>query len=483
MTTFRVMIGVNSLCAKQLAISHSRSKGATLETWTFGYDHRNQMVWAEKRATDGGTLQMRADYKYDAFGRRLEQAVDPDGAGSLGTSVKRFSYDGEDIWLDHFNLTHYFRGAAVDEVFARITGSGPAVWYWADRQGSVRDLADNLGAIQDHLDYDGYGNVTNETNPSFGDRRKYTGRELDSETGLQYHRARYYDPKVGRWTSEDPLGLAAGDANLYRYVHNGPANRTDPLGLWELSWEFVGKAWYTSVQAGIWLVAPPGFPRQMLPISRGVEEALADDIKGLAAHVEHRLEVAANAFRKNPGQPADVLLDLARDDLNTAYQAARRAVGFVGNLPWHAHQALEAFDRDPDRVGGIALYRGLQVGVACQQVGSLVRARSLPKAPQASRAVPDPSTPVGRRGSPLGSVQGNAPTTIGGRQYSGHAIDQMQARGIPPSVVENTIQTTKPIPGKRPGTSVYYDPINDVTGITDTGSGRVVTVGHGQIKQ
>jgi hypothetical protein len=48
------------------------------------------------------------------------------------------------------------------------------------------------------------------------------------------------------------------------------------------------------------------------------------------------------------------------------------------------------------------------------------------------RGVPHSATPVGRSGNPLGSVQPNAPTTIGGRPYSGHAIDRMQQRGIPP---------------------------------------------------
>ena len=72
--------------------------------------------------------------------------------------------------------------------------------------------------MQDQITYDGYGNVLAETNPSFGDRYKFTAREFDSATGLQYNRARYYDPAIGRWTSQDPLGFDGGDANLYRYV-------------------------------------------------------------------------------------------------------------------------------------------------------------------------------------------------------------------------------------------------------------------------
>jgi len=64
----------------------------------------------------------------------------------------------------------------------------------------------------------------------------YTGRERDDETGLYYYyRARYYDPAVGRFVSEDPLAFVAGDTNLYRYVSNTPLNSVDPSGLQQKS--------------------------------------------------------------------------------------------------------------------------------------------------------------------------------------------------------------------------------------------------------
>jgi RHS repeat-associated protein len=88
---------------------------------------------------------------------------------------------------------------------------------------------DWTSAVRDHLDYDGFGNTT-ESNPTVGDRYAYTGREHDTDTGLQYNRARYYDPKTGRWTSEDPIGFNAGDGNLYRYVGNDTVNNIDPFG-------------------------------------------------------------------------------------------------------------------------------------------------------------------------------------------------------------------------------------------------------------
>jgi RHS repeat-associated protein len=188
-----------------------------------------------------------ATYGYDVFGDRIEKDVWTHSSGT--TTTTRFAYDLGDsspslnglgsagsIWSDLNSsnglLTRYIFGDAVDQMVARISSSGTAAWYLTDRLGSVRDITDNTGAVIDHVNYDGFGNVTSETQPTNGDRFKWTGRELDSETGLQYNRARYYDPKTGRWISQDPVGLGAGDGNLYRYVTNDTPNSTDPSGLW-----------------------------------------------------------------------------------------------------------------------------------------------------------------------------------------------------------------------------------------------------------
>jgi RHS repeat-associated protein len=58
----------------------------------------------------------------------------------------------------------------------------------------------------------------------------FTGREWDTQTGLYYYRARYYDPKIGRFISEDPIGVMGG-MNFYAYVENRPTLFIDPSGL------------------------------------------------------------------------------------------------------------------------------------------------------------------------------------------------------------------------------------------------------------
>jgi RHS repeat-associated protein len=203
---------------------------ASGETWSYGYDNLNRMTWAKDVAGDGVTTLTLATYVYDARGNRIEKDVWT--KSSNVTTVYRFAYDGQNVWarLSGTNVlqARYLQGDAVDQLFARIN-AGTAGWYLTDWQGSVRNIIDNSANLLDTISYDGFGNAT-ESNPGVGDRYKFGG-QFDSETGLQYNRARYYDAKAGRWTSQDPLGFAAGDSNLYRYVGNSPTNATDPSGL------------------------------------------------------------------------------------------------------------------------------------------------------------------------------------------------------------------------------------------------------------
>jgi hypothetical protein len=101
--------------------------------------------------------------------------------------------------------------------------------------------------------------------------------------------------------------------------------------------------------------------------------------------------------------------------------------------------------------------------------------------PSSSSDDAHPSTPTGTQSSPSDVKHGtNSPTNIGGRDYSGHSQDRMQGRGIPPSAVENAIQHGISQPGNQPGTTQHYDPANNITVVTDTATGRIVTVRYGQ---
>jgi len=86
----------------------------------------------------------------------------------------------------------------------------------------------NGGTIQSTR-YAAFGNAISNTGNT-PNRQTYTGRE-DDKTGLMYYRARYYDPAIGRFISEDPMGFGAGDVNFYQYAAANPINHNDPSGM------------------------------------------------------------------------------------------------------------------------------------------------------------------------------------------------------------------------------------------------------------
>jgi RHS repeat-associated protein len=114
----------------------------------------------------------------------------------------------------------------VDERFIRTDANG-TLNYLTDALGSTIALTDPSGNSQVQYSYDPYGNMnaTGSTTNSY----TYTGREFDG-LGIYYYRARYYNPAMGRFLSEDPIGFAGG-INKYAYVGNNPISYFDPFGM------------------------------------------------------------------------------------------------------------------------------------------------------------------------------------------------------------------------------------------------------------
>ncbi|MBD2459072.1 putative Ig domain-containing protein [Nostoc sp. FACHB-87] len=195
-------------------------------TTTYNYDFRNRLIGIVDRNTSGNITQS-VEFKYDAFDRRISKTVNG--------QTTYFVNDGDELWAE-LNpageiISRYLQGADVDELIARYRPSEGTSWYLTDRLGTIRDMANAVGKLVNSINYDSFGEILGQTNPNLGDRFTFAGREFDSETGLYYNRARYYDANLGRFISQDPIGFGGEDANLYRYVGNNPVNATDPSGL------------------------------------------------------------------------------------------------------------------------------------------------------------------------------------------------------------------------------------------------------------
>ena len=203
------------------------------------YYYRNRLTAVTYKNAQG-TVKKTVAYAYDVFDRRLMKSVDNDGPGAGVAIVSRYVYDGDRIALA-FNgsgassslKNRYLYGPAVDQVLADETVGGALLWDLWDKEGTVRDLINNSAGVVNHIQYSAFGKVLSETAASNGHIFGYAGRDRDRETGLDYFRARYYDPNLGRFVSEDPSGFAGGDANLSRYVGNHPTMATDPSGMEE----------------------------------------------------------------------------------------------------------------------------------------------------------------------------------------------------------------------------------------------------------
>lgn len=173
----------------------------------------------------GSARKQRVRYRFDALGRRVERNV------GFGKERTEFSYDGQDVVMDDdivSGITKYQNGVGIDNKLTAKTGS-TVKYFLADHLGSTNGLTSSTGSLTASQSYDSFGNPTNANFPT---RYQFTGREFDNFTGLQYSRARFYDPRLGRFMSEDPIGFSGGDINLYGYVWNDPLMFVDPLGLY-----------------------------------------------------------------------------------------------------------------------------------------------------------------------------------------------------------------------------------------------------------
>ena len=186
------------------------SDGSLAHSW----NARNQLA-----SLSGAAV---ASFQYDALGRRIGKTV-------AGTATG-FLYDGINPVQELTGSSpkaNLLTGLGVDEIFSRTDASG-ARHLLTDALGSTLALTDGTGAVQTRYSYEPYGKTTVSGTAS-SNSFEYTGRENDS-TGLYFYRARYYNPGLQRFVSEDPIGLAGG-VNQYGYVDGDPLSFIDPLGL------------------------------------------------------------------------------------------------------------------------------------------------------------------------------------------------------------------------------------------------------------
>ncbi len=281
------------------------------EFTVYTYDPENRLTKVEVFASGGSTPVATSTYRYDGLGRRIEKT----GNGQ----TRRYVYDGEDILLEYDEtnalLARYTHGPGIDEPVAMVRG-GASYFYHQDGLGSVTELTDGTGATAKAYAYDAYGNIVEQTG-TVENPYAYTGRELDADTGLYYYRARYYDPRTGRFLQKDPIGFKGG-INYYVYARDNPIQYADPKGLdVTVTLYPYGAYLFGHVGVGVNTSATVGFYPENSDLLTGLKVPLGLDVPGAikpdigmesktvtirtSPEQDKAMQAAINTLAENPG--------------------------------------------------------------------------------------------------------------------------------------------------------------------------------------
>ena len=204
------------------------SKLTATEQAFYNWDFDNRLVSAD---TDGdGTNDVQ--YQYDADGIRVAETVGGEETRLLVDKNRLFPQVVEEYTPGGVIKASLIHG---HDLISQTRG-GEQIFYHVDGLGSVRALTDAVGAVLSRYGYDAFGRMISQsgTTPNV---HLFTGERFDSELGMNYLRARYYDLSTGRFASVDPfegLPLAPMTLHDYLYVNADPANFVDPTGMYTL---------------------------------------------------------------------------------------------------------------------------------------------------------------------------------------------------------------------------------------------------------
>jgi RHS repeat-associated protein len=353
-------------------------------------------------------------YGYDHSGQRVKLAN-----GTTTTYYPSAFYNTDGVAA----MKHITTPGGQEVATVKGTGGSAAVYYdHGDQLGSSSAITNSAGTLEELMDYFPYGNIRlDQKAGSYSEQRKYTGHEYDVDTGLSYMEARYYNPSIGRFLSQDPVYLAIGNndqiklltkteltdvlsdpqgLNSYSYARNNPLRYVDPDG------KFFREKW---------------------------EEAKEKANQGVV-WVGNKAE---QAYQNNA---------VARYALDHPYQAGA-AIGVVGG-------ALVA--------GGVVAGGGaITCGVLCGGTAATVAGTAAPVAQQA------------QKNQQQIMAAGNRTLNL-----TQHALARMTERGISQQQITNIAQKGQAFDYIHEGVSKigYYDPVSKVLVATVRSSGNITTV-------
>jgi RHS repeat-associated protein len=362
-----------------------------------------------------------------------------------GTNVTR--YLGGEVEI---TLTGTWTKYIHDDVKRVGNGATAAKFFHhRDHLKTIRVITDGSGVAGNRTTFRPYGAKARVLGTHV-ETKGFIGERHDAETGFLYLNARYYDPTLARFISPDwwdPNQPGVG-MNRYTYSDNDPINKADQNG-------------------------HSNDPDTSAPGSSGAEGSNESGKNSDGDRESARgkgFEGIGEASTKTNNTPGKT------QELAPTPNIGDGTRGRENSTSGNSHKAGMVDDAIEGKVPpeGAILGRGGSTGGRGGPTAGGGRSVSSPN------STPPASAPTGRRGEPLNNLEAvqpvrNQPGQVGGRNYSGHALDQMQNRGVVPSAVEEAIANGTRSAG-RLGRDVHRDSVNGVTVVFDRGTNTVVTV-------
>ena len=228
---------------------------------SFEYDAENQLI----RVTQ--LDEWKVEFDYDGFGRRrVRRDYTWTGSIWLLDQERRYIYDGMQVVQErdetNLPLVTYVRGldlsgslngaGGIGGLLAYVdhsTGTDRFAYYHTDAGGNVTAMVNQHEQVVARYMYSPYGELLGLSGPlAEANPYRFSSKEFHPRSGLYYYGFRFYDPSLGRWLNQDPLGEAGG-LNLYGFVGNNPNYFVDTDG--RAAWGWVARGgWAIGVWAG-----------------------------------------------------------------------------------------------------------------------------------------------------------------------------------------------------------------------------------------
>jgi RHS repeat-associated protein len=218
--------------------------------------------------------------------------------------------------------------------------SGDRVFYHADGIGSTKALSDLNGNLLDSYQYDAYGAVENHTGTT-ANAYRYTGEYFDDAISLQYNRARWYAPGVGRFISIDTHPGYDGippTLNRYLYAGSDPIGNSDPSGLITLQDVVIGvQLYYIQV---IRTAAPALYSLNYLA-NKFATASFAQAVTSATRGLYTSANLSANLLRLDAGQKWESFLKPAMENILRAVPQVQ-TLGSRADWVWRGRFVIDA---------------------------------------------------------------------------------------------------------------------------------------------